>query len=61
MSKRTTNLLGIVITIIAGTFFNIMMCNSCTTELDHTSTVEASEIIVKNSTAANQKQQIKEP
>lgn len=29
MTKTTTNLLGILITILAGTFFNLMLCNSC--------------------------------
>lgn len=28
MSGKTTNLLGIVITIVAGTYFNIMLCNT---------------------------------
>ncbi len=29
MSKRTTNLIGLIITILAGTYFYIMYCSEC--------------------------------
>jgi len=29
MSKRTTNLIGLVITILAGTYFYMMYCSEC--------------------------------
>ena len=29
MTKKTTNLLGILITILAGTYFTLMYCASC--------------------------------
>ncbi len=34
MSKNPTNLLGIVIAIIAGTYFNLMLCNTCTVKTE---------------------------
>tara|TARA_R110000868_G_scaffold343120_3_gene604178 strand:+ start:52215 stop:52418 length:204 start_codon:yes stop_codon:yes gene_type:complete len=56
MSKRTTNLLGIAIAIIAGTYFNIMLCNSCSSESNDTSSIETSEVVVKNSKVIEKKQ-----
>lgn len=32
MTKMTTNLLGILITILAGTYFDLMYCASCNTD-----------------------------
>lgn len=29
MSKRTTNLIGLIITILAGTYFYVMYCSEC--------------------------------
>ncbi|MDL5513024.1 hypothetical protein QSE00_14450 [Arenibacter sp. M-2] len=49
MTKRTTNILGIVIAILAGTYFNIMLCNNCSRSEGDPSAVENSEVIVKNS------------
>tara|TARA_R110002094_G_scaffold33152_6_gene45740 strand:+ start:825 stop:995 length:171 start_codon:yes stop_codon:yes gene_type:complete len=46
MSKKTTNLLGIVIAIVAGTYFNLMLCNTCITK---------TEDITKNSMLADKK------
>lgn len=34
MKARTTNLLGIIITILAGTYFFIMYCDACQTDED---------------------------
>ena len=47
MSKRRTNLLGIVIAIIAGTYFNIMLCNNCSSETVDTASIETTEAIDK--------------
>lgn len=32
MNKTATNILGIIIVILAGTYFFIMYCNQCSTE-----------------------------
>ncbi len=55
MSKRTTNILGIVIAVIAGTYFNIMMCNNCSSEIDDISSVENSEVIDNSNTVVEKK------
>ena len=60
MSKRTTNILGIVIAIIAGTYFNIMMCNNCSSEIDDISSLENSEVI-DNSNSDVEKKHKKNP
>lgn len=49
MTKRTTNILGIVIALLAGTYFNIMLCNKCPDTEGGPSSVESSEVIDKNS------------
>lgn len=38
MSKKTTNLLGIIIAIIAGTYFYIALCSECSSKQANTST-----------------------
>ena len=38
MSKKTTNLLGIIIAIIAGTYFYIALCSECSSKQEETST-----------------------
>ncbi|MCK0188648.1 hypothetical protein [Arenibacter sp. F20364] len=55
MSKRTTNILGIVIAIVAGTYFNLMLCNTCTTKTDVVSSVENIEDVAKNRMLAEEK------
>jgi len=55
MSKKTTNLLGIVIAIVAGTYFNIMLCNTCITKTDDTPSVENTEDVTENSMLAIEK------
>ncbi|NNG10722.1 MAG: hypothetical protein HKM92_11155, partial [Arenibacter sp.] len=37
MSKKTTNLLGIIIAIIAGTYFYITLCSECSSNQENTS------------------------
>ncbi|MBU2907164.1 MULTISPECIES: hypothetical protein [Arenibacter] len=55
MSKKTTNLLGIVIAIVAGTYFNLMLCNTCITETEDTPTVENTVDVAKNKMLAEKK------
>jgi|TARA_R110000744_G_scaffold52614_2_gene112652 hypothetical protein len=55
MSKKTTNLLGIVIAILAGTYFNLMLCNTCITKTDDTPSVENTADVTKNSMLAEKK------
>lgn len=55
MSKKTTNLLGIVIAIVAGTYFYLMLCNTCITKTEDTPSVENTEDITKNSMLAGKK------
>lgn len=38
MSKKTTNLLGILIAIIAGTYFYIALCSECSSKQANNST-----------------------
>ena len=44
MTKTTTNLLGIIIVILAGIYFYVMYCSECRTEIQEEATVE-SEIV----------------
>ena len=55
MSKKTTNLLGIVIAIVAGTYFNLMLCNTCITEAEDTPSFEKTEEVANNSLLAEKK------
>jgi hypothetical protein len=61
MSKRTTNILGIVIAIVAGTYFNLMLCTTCTSETDRVSSIENTEIVTKNSMLAEEKNETTQP
>jgi hypothetical protein len=61
MSKRTTNILGIVIAIVAGTYFNLMLCTTCTTKTDDASSVENTQVVTKNSMLAEENNESTEP
>lgn len=43
MTKTTTNLLGIIITILAGTYFFVMYCSECNGMAEEASTNEIVE------------------
>ena len=43
MSKKTTNILGIVITILAGIYFYAMCCNQCDSMEQDKTLLETSE------------------
>tara|TARA_R100001369_G_scaffold30236_2_gene53903 strand:+ start:25981 stop:26178 length:198 start_codon:yes stop_codon:yes gene_type:complete len=58
MSKKATNLLGIVIAIVAGTYFNLMLCNTCITEAADTPSVENTEEVANNSLLAEKKNEL---
>lgn len=58
MSKKTTNLLGIVIAIVAGTYFNLMLCNTCITEAEDTPSVENTEEVANNILLAEKKNEL---
>lgn len=55
MSKKTTNLLGIVIAIVAGTYFNIMLCNTCNTKAEDTPSAESTEEVANIGLLAEKK------
>ncbi|MEG3656375.1 hypothetical protein V5097_03120 [Arenibacter palladensis] len=58
MSKKTTNLLGIVIAIVAGTYFNLMLCNTCVTETVDNPSVENTEDVANNRMLAQKKNEL---
>ena len=61
MSKRTTNILGIVIAIVAGTYFNLMLCNTCTNNTDNVSSIENTGEVAKNRMLAEEQNTETEP
>jgi len=61
MSKRTTNILGIVIAIVAGTYFNLMLCNTCSNKTDVVSSVENTADVTNNSILVEEEKESTEP
>lgn len=51
MTKRTTNLLGIIITILAGIYFFIMYCSECGLD-DDLATIESTDLSIAESAIA---------
>jgi hypothetical protein len=45
MTKRTTNLLGIIITILAGIYFFVMYCSECGLD-DDLATIESTDLSI---------------
>lgn len=58
MSKKTTNLLGIVIAIVAGTYFNFMLCNTCITYAEDTPSVDKTEEVANHRLLEENKNEI---
>ena len=46
MNAKTTNLIGIVIAILAGTYFFVMYCDAC--QSGDTSQANTEEVVLKN-------------
>jgi len=53
MSKTTTNILAIVITILAGTYFFVTYCNECSTQSEKIPETSQEETISATSIAAS--------
>ncbi len=49
MTKRTTNLLGIIITILAGIYFFVMYCSECGLD-DDLANIESKDLSIAEST-----------
>ena len=45
MTKTTTNLLGIIIVILAGIYFYVMYCSECNAEYEEVPTTENGKVI----------------
>ncbi|WP_411029156.1 hypothetical protein [Spongiimicrobium sp. 3-5] len=44
MTKKTTNLLGLIITILAGTYFYVMYCSECGSTSNETSSSQTTTL-----------------